>query len=149
MSIKIYKATLSDIEHIAKLFDAYRVFYEQKSDLELAKGFLTQRLENSESVIYYAKDENDEYFGFTQLYPSFSSVSACRNWILNDLFVTPNSRGLGIGHMLLNQAKELAQETNTNGIALSTAKTNDQAQKLYESLGYEKDNDYLYYFLSI
>ncbi|NQY93226.1 MAG: GNAT family N-acetyltransferase [Campylobacteraceae bacterium] len=149
MNITIHKAQLSNLEEVSKLFDAYRVFYKQKSDVSLALDFLTQRLENAESVIFYAKNDHDEYFGFTQLYPTFSSVSACSTWVLNDLFVTPNSRGLGIGNKLLDKAKEFAQEKNAKGLALSTAKTNEKAQKLYESLGYEKDNEYLHYFLSV
>jgi len=149
MNITIHKAQLSNLVEVSKLFDAYRVFYKQKSDLSLALDFLRQRLENSQSVIFYAKNNQDEYFGFTQLYPTFSSVSACSTWVLNDLFVTPNSRGLGIGNKLLNKAKEFAQEKKSNGLALSTAKSNEKAQKLYESLGYEKDNEYLHYFLSL
>lgn len=149
MNITIHKAQLSNLVKVSKLFDAYRVFYKQKSDLSLALDFLTQRLENSQSVIFYAKNDNNEYFGFTQLYPTFSSVGACSTWVLNDLFVTANSRGLGIGNKLLNKAKEFAEEQKSNGLALSTAKTNEKAQKLYESLGYEKDNEYLHYFLSV
>lgn len=49
------------------------------------------RLENHESVILIA-EENGEFIGFTQLYPTFSSVSMKRIYILNDLFVVPHAR---------------------------------------------------------
>jgi len=148
-SIAIKKANLSDLHGISKLFDAYRVFYKQPSDLALAIRFLNDRFDKGESIIFYAKNDVGEYLGFTQLYPSFSSVSAKRLWILNDLFVSENTRGLGIGKKLLNRAKEYAKETNAKGIALETDITNVNAQGLYESLGYIKNSEHYYYFLNV
>ena len=43
MNITIHKAQLSNLVEVSKLFDEYRVFYKQKSDLSLALDFLTQR----------------------------------------------------------------------------------------------------------
>ncbi len=97
MEVTIRQATTDDIEEIAKLFDAYRVFYEQGSDLSLAQEFLGNRLNNLESVIFCAYTSDEHCVGFAQLYPSFSSVSAKRIWILNDLFVLESVRGMGIG----------------------------------------------------
>ncbi|MDP7557790.1 MAG: GNAT family N-acetyltransferase, partial [Nitrospinaceae bacterium] len=97
MEVTIRRATTNDIEEIAKLFDAYRVFFEQGSDLSLAQEFLGDRLSNSESVIFCAYASDGRCAGFAQLYPSFSSVSAKRIWILNDLFVSESVRGMGIG----------------------------------------------------
>ena len=34
--------------------------------------------------------DGDNPIGFVQLYPSFSSVSMMRSWVLNDLFVKGN-----------------------------------------------------------
>ena len=87
MELVIERATIDDVTEIAKLFDAYRVFYMQQDDLMLASEFLTERINNSESVIFYAKDVAGNYVGFTQLYPSFCSIAVQRTWILYDLFV--------------------------------------------------------------
>ena len=148
MKITVKRATLDDVDEIAKLFDGYRVFYEQKSDIDLAKKFLAARLRAEESVIFYVTNEQGEYLGFTQLFPSFSSVSAERMLILNDLFVAKTARGRGVGTMLMNAAKALALETNAKGVTLSTATDNHTAQSLYETLGYERDTEYCNYFLS-
>jgi len=148
MKIEIYRANQSDLNHIAQLFDAYRVFYKQKSDIKLAIKFVTERFEKKESVVFYAIDKNGEYVGFTQLYPGFSSVFVQRIWVLNDLYVSRSVRSQGVGTLLLNKAKEFAIETSAKGIKLETADDNCGAQKLYESLGYIKDTDFSY-FLSI
>lgn len=73
--MNIRTATINDIDVIAVLFDAYRVFYQQPSDIESAKSFLRQRIEKHESVIFLANSDTGEALGFTQLYPTLSSVS--------------------------------------------------------------------------
>ena len=149
MEIVIERATIDDVPEIAKLFDAYRVFYKQRDDMLLATEFLTERINNSESVIFYAKDVAGNYVGFTQLYPSFCSVATQRTWILYDLFVVEEVRGNGIGTNLLNRAREFAEQTSAKEIVLETARSNLTAQKLYESLGYEKDTEFFSYSLEI
>ncbi|WP_205964520.1 GNAT family N-acetyltransferase [Paraglaciecola marina] len=147
MKIEIVQATLQDIEKLSVLFDNYRVFYKQTSDIKLAKAFLIDRISNQESVIFVAKGKSTQ-LGFTQLYPSFSSVSANRTWILNDLYVLPEYQNLRIGSKLLNHAQQHAKQTLAKGIFLQTAKTNAGAQKLYKSKGYCKQ-DYISYFLAL
>ena len=148
MTVEIKRAMQSDLGRIAELFDDYRVFYKQSSDKELALKFITERFNNNESVIFYAIDNEGNHVGFTQLYPSFSSVSAQRCWVLNDLYVSKDVRSLGVGTLLLNKAKNYAIKTNTKGIKLETGKDNIGAQKLYQKLGYKKDSDFSY-FLSV
>jgi len=149
MDIYVKQASLEDSKKVAQLFDAYRVFYQQKSDIDLAVDFISERIKNQESVIFTALDHKGNYLGFTQLYPSFSSVSAQRTWVLNDLFVANSARNLGVGRMLMNAAKNFALDTKAKSIALSTAMNNTNAQALYESLGYQKDNDYYHYALNL
>ena len=140
----IKKATLSDLERIVPLFDAYRVFYKKTSDVEAAQKFLKERFSHNESVIFIAL-ENEEPIGFTQLYKTFSSTTLEPSYILNDLYVSPNHRKKGVGEALLNQAKQHCQEMGYKGLALETAMDNP-AQKLYERLNWEKDTAYIHYF---
>lgn len=149
MNVTIKTAELSDLTEVSQLFDAYRVFYKQNSDVKLVKCFLKKRIENSESVIFYAIDESGHYLEFTQLYPLFSSVSIQRAWLLNDLYVDNKDRGLGVGTKLLNKARDYAIETGAKGVALETEIINVGAQKLYEHLKYKKDKEHFHYFLSV
>lgn len=148
MNISIRRATLADSEAVAGLFNDYRMFYKQADDIALAIQFITQRICNTESVIFIAQTEEGDYLGFTQLYPTFSSVSAQKSWLLNDLFVAATARKLGIAKQLMNAAKTLASDTKANGIALETSVDNHNAQTLYESLGYVKGSGFDHYFLS-
>lgn len=147
--MKIITATLDHLELIAPLFNAYRVFYDQASDLEAATAFLRERFLLRESVIYTAL-EGETAFGFTQLYPSFSSVNLRRLWILNDLFVIPEARGQRVGEALIGAAVELAQTSGAVGVQLETAHTNLSGQKLYERLGFQREDlAYRTYFLKV
>lgn len=149
MEVFIKQANLADVVEIAKLFNQYRMFYQQESNLELAQEFIRERLNNNESVIFYAVNEDGQYLGFTQLYPSFSSVSAQRVWTLNDLYVNETTRDLGLGTKLLNRAKIFAIETKAKGISLATTESNLGAQKLYQALGYQKSSGFFNYFLNV
>lgn len=148
MNSQTYQATHDDLEHVATLFDAYRVFYGQDSDMDLATAFISARLEKRDSVIFLVKADG-EPVGFTQLYPSFSSVSAQRTWILNDLYVAKSARRSGIAKQLMEAAKQHAIETNAKGISLATAVDNAPAKALYDQLGYKQNDAFDYYFLTV
>ncbi|QXE02436.1 N-acetyltransferase [Terribacillus sp. DMT04] len=144
----ITKATLQDVNQTAALFEQYRQFYNQSSNLNGAEAYLTERLEKEESVIFLAKDE-ERCVGFVQLYMTYSSISIKRAWILNDLFVAESSRKQGVGDKLLDAAEALALETGAASIALSTAPDNEKAQRLYERKGYVRDQQFYHYELSL
>jgi ribosomal protein S18 acetylase RimI-like enzyme len=141
----IQKATINDLDSLAELFDLYRVFYEQNSDLEAARKYLKERITNEESVVFLAVDGSTS-IGFVQLYPSFSSVSMKRSWVLNDLYVKEQVRGKGAGEKLIHSAIHFAKETGAKGVSLETGKGNTGAQRLYEKIGFEKESNYFYYF---
>ncbi|TKH04333.1 GNAT family N-acetyltransferase [Peribacillus simplex] len=143
--MSIQKATLHELESLTELFDLYRVFYEQTSDPGRAREFLRERLTNGESVVFMAFDEGNP-IGFVQLYPSFSSVSMMRSWVLNDLFVKESARKKGFGEELLNAAIAFARETGAKGVSLETGKDNVNAQKLYEKIGFARESNHFYYY---
>jgi GNAT superfamily N-acetyltransferase len=146
MSVIIRKATIQDVDKISILFDKYRIFYKQNTDILSAKEFISERLINKESVIFLA-EENEQIFGFTQLYPIFSSVSMKRTWLLNDLYVSEESRGKGYADALLLAAQQFGAETNSKWLMLQTDNDNYAGQKVYERNGWEKDQvSFTYYF---
>ena len=140
----VRNAAINDIEKLAILFDAYRVFYEKDSDLQEAKKFLLQRITNNESRIIIAIDKED-MVGFVQLYPIFSSTRMKKLWLLNDLFVDENHRGKGISKQLIKQCKDLCNDTGACGLILETAKTNTTGNNLYVKTDFILDENHNYY----
>ncbi len=144
----VLQARSEHIEEVARLFDQYRVFYNQSSDIEAAKNFLQERFRNDSSIIFVASQDNC-LIGFIQLYPSFSSVSMRPIWILNDLFVEERFRNQGAANLLMAAAEELARKTGAVRIVLATQMSNFAAQALYQSRGYSKDEEFYHYSLSL
>ncbi|PYP85143.1 MAG: GNAT family N-acetyltransferase [Blastocatellia bacterium AA13] len=147
--MRVVRATEEHLEPVARLFDEYRQFYKQPSDPTAAIDFISARIQNNESIIFFAMDEqlDDPALGFVQLYPSFSSVSMKRLWILNDLYVANTARRHGVARSLMDHARSLAVETAAKGIVLETAADNRAAQALYEDLGYKREDDFYTYLL--
>ena len=147
--ITVRQGTIFDLNLIFPLFDAYRQFYRKPADPELARQFLLERFQHHESVILIALAEDGSAAGFTQLYPSFSSASAARIYILNDLFVKPEFRRHGVGAQLLAEAVRFARAAGAVRLTLSTEVTNTAAQALYESCGWTRQTEFYVYNLNL
>ena|ERR1700744_4054458 len=153
--MEIRRITLDESQLVIGLFDKYRVFYKKPSDIVLAETFIKERLEKNESVIFVALDTENRQpipIGFTQLYPKYSSVSAAKNWILNDLYVESSHRKQGIGEALIKTAMHFAKAEGATFLQLETAIDNYSAQSLYEAIGFEKqepESGYLVYRIGV
>ena len=147
-NITVRQAVLSDIEALELLFDGYRQFYGRPSDIPAARKFLLARFNHGESMLFIALEDNNPV-GFTQLYPSFSSVSLARTFVLNDLFVHEQARRKGVASKLMSAAVEFASTLGAVRISLSTARTNEIAQTLYQSADWKRDEQFFVYHFAI
>jgi ribosomal protein S18 acetylase RimI-like enzyme len=144
--VLVSRATLADLDQLSALFDGYRQFYQQPSNVPGAQAFLEARIKNQESVIFVATINPGKLAGFVQLYPSFTSVGMTSTWILNDLFVAPEFRQQKIGEGLLAEAVRFSKASGARNLSLQTAITNASAQRLYEKMGWHRDEKYYTYY---
>jgi GNAT superfamily N-acetyltransferase len=149
MSFTIRQATIQDLDTLAPLFDGYRQFYKQPGDLARARSFLAERFAHHESVVLLAFDERGAGLGFVQLYPMFSSVRTVRTYLLNDLFVSADARRHGVAKALMLAAVDCARGLGAGSMTLTTARDNEPAQALYESLGWQRDQAFYEYALAL
>ena len=149
--MRIIQASLEHLDLIAPLFVKYREFYGELPFPDSSRAFLEKRLRRKESVIYLALPDDDDkrLLGFCQLYPSFSSLSLKRVWILNDIYVAEDARRQLVADHLLKSAKKMAKETQAVRMRVSTSANNDIAQKTYESIGFREDTEFKNYTLAI
>ena len=131
-SITVRQANFSDLEELAELFDQYRVFQDKESDLSAARSFLRARFDHGESVVFIAH-ESSAPLGFAQLYPSYSSTSLARVFILNDLFVHENGRRKGVASKLLAALEGYAWSHGAARVTLNVARDNRSGQELYST----------------
>ena len=148
MPVTVRRAQLDDLDALAPLFDRYRHFYTQRYDLPTSRAFIAERLHNGESVVFLAELDGAAA-GFTQLYPTFSSVRAARVWVLNDLFVEADARRRGVAQSLLDAAAGFARSDGAVRLELETNPDNLTAQALYDATGWQRYDGTLRYHLAL
>lgn len=147
-AITIRQAVLSDIEALAILFDEYRQFYGSTSDVGAARNFLMDRFNHGESVLFIAY-EDETPVGFAQLYPVFSSVALVRTFVLNDILVRAPWRRCGVATRLMKAAEVFAKSLGAARLSLSTSTRNVEAQAVYQSAGWKRDEQFYVYHLAL
>ena len=153
-SFVIERARAEDADAIAPLFDAYRQFYGAAPDLPAARAFVAARLERAESVVLLARalpraSEPAGAVGFAQLYPSFSSVSLAPIIVLNDLFVLPSWRRSSVARSLVEETARHGERVGAIRVHLSTQHSNSPARRLYESLDFVADQEFVHLSLDL
>lgn len=146
-AITVHQATIFDLVTLVPLFDRYRQFHGCTSDSLAAREFLRERLNHGESALFIAYDEGVAV-GFAQLYPSFSSLSLARTFVMNDLYVEEQARRKGAALRLMTAAVDYASALGAEKISLSIAQSNDAGHALYVSTGWELEKQSRsYYFM--
>jgi ribosomal protein S18 acetylase RimI-like enzyme len=155
VSVDVRPATDDDVDAVVDLFRQYLRFYDQEVPDAEARAYLTARRDAGDCVLLIAvlrpegtepdASAAEEVVGFTQSYPTWSSVSLSRSWVLNDLFVAPEARGTGAARALVRETCRRAKEAGAIRVSLATAWDNVAAQGLYESEGFVRDQHFHHY----
>lgn len=138
-----------DLADLTRLFAGYLRFYQVPRDDTDITAFLHERLQRGDSQLFIARSEQGAAQGFVQLYPFVSSLALEPAWLLSDLYVDEGARRSGVGEALMNAARAHAEVTGACGLQLETAKTNLAGQRLYERLGYVRDEQFFTYWLAL
>lgn len=146
--MRIERATPEHLDGVSALFDAYRRFYGQPPDPGAARAFIEARLERGDAHILCVRSD-DAVAGFAQLFPTLDSIALAPAWILHDLYVDPAFRRRGVARMLVRASRDLGLRTGASLLTLSTGVDNHDAQALYESEGWVRDDAYHHYELHL
>jgi GNAT superfamily N-acetyltransferase len=123
------------------LMRAYCDFYEvSPSDadlLALSRSMIGDP--EREGVQLIARAEDGAPVGFASLFWSWSTLSAARIGVMNDLFVAPEGRGGGTADALIAQCLERCRERGASALCWQTAKDNHRAQKVYDRVGGKRE----------
>jgi len=131
--MKIEMATTSDIPTLCTLLDyLFSQEVEFKPDHEIQSRGLEMILNNNNIGNIFVAKNNEKIIGMVILLYTVSTALGERVALLEDMVVSPNERGLGIGSMLLDHAVKYATEEGCKRITLLTDKTNIGAQKFYK-----------------
>ncbi len=143
--MRIERVTDETFEAVLGVVAEYQAFYEATPDAERNRAHFGGFLENpSEGVQFVALTEERQPIGFATLYFPYSSVSAGKQCVMNDLYVSPEARGRGVGLALIKHCQNYAREHEYLELSWETRQANEQAQRLYARTGAERTAWYVY-----
>jgi GNAT superfamily N-acetyltransferase len=140
----------ADLPELLPLMRGYCDFYEvDPSDDELLALARVLVADPSQGVQLMARDDDGAAIGFATVFWTWSTLSADRLGIMNDLFVVEDARGGGVADALVAACAERCRERGAPELAWQTAYTNLRAQAVYERVGAKRDERWLDYSLSV
>ena len=141
----------ADLIQLLPLMRGYCDFYEvSPSDDELL-AFARELIASPEldGVQLVARDDEGRAIGFATVLWTWSTLSASRIAVMNDLFVSADARGGGVADDLIRACAELALERGATSLDWQTARDNLRAQKVYDRVGGHADDRWLDYSLAV
>lgn len=132
MHITVAPLRRDDLDDALPLFAGYQRFYRAEPDDERNRRFFSRFLHPSEVGLLLGAWADDALVGFATLYWTHSSSRASDIALMNDLFVTEEARGLGIGYRLIDACAATAAARGLPVVEWYTATDNERAQRLYD-----------------
>ncbi len=129
--------TEADLPELLPLMRAYCDFYDvgpgDSELLAMSRALIADP--EREGVQLMARDETNAAVGFATIFWSWSTLSASRIGVMNDLFVAPAARGGGVARALIDACRERCRQRGARSLTWQTARDNARAQALYDGIG--------------
>jgi GNAT superfamily N-acetyltransferase len=143
--------TENDLPDLLPLMRGYCDFYEvapaDDALLEMSRVLIDDPERQGLQLI--ARDGGGRAVGFATIFWTWSTLSADRLGVMNDLFVSQDARGGGVADALIAACTDECRERAVPELAWQTAKTNLRAQAVYERVGATRDERWLDYSVSV
>jgi GNAT superfamily N-acetyltransferase len=135
--MKIETAVSSDVPSLCQLLDSlFTQESEFESDSDTQVRGLTSVIENRDVGDILVVRENEKIIAMINILYTVSTALGARVGILEDMVVSSEKRGSGIGSKLLERALEFAKEQGCQRITLLTDHDNEGAHKFYQKHGF-------------
>ncbi len=143
--------TEADLPELLPLMRGYCEFYEvdptDEALLALARTLIADP--EHEGLQLIARDDDGAAVGFATIFWTWSTLSASRLGVMNDLFVAERARGGGVADALIEACAERCRERGATSLDWQTAHTNGRAQAVYDRVGARRDDRWLDYSLDV
>jgi GNAT superfamily N-acetyltransferase len=140
-----------DLPDLLRLMRGYCDFYEVAPADEALLAMSRVLIEDPErqGLQLIARDDDGQAVGFATIFWTWSTLSADRLGVMNDLFVSQDARGGGVADALIAACADQCRDRGVPDLAWQTAKTNARAHVVYERVGATRDDRWLDYSLSV
>jgi GNAT superfamily N-acetyltransferase len=140
-----------DLTELLPLMRSYCDFYEvAPSDgdlLALSRALILDP--EREGFQLLARGDGGRPIGFATVYWLWSTSSAARVGLMNDLFVAPEARGGGVADELIRECARRVGERGAKELVWQTAHDNGRAQAVYDRVGAKRDDRWVDYSLDL
>src|SRR3954451_2485449 len=137
--LRIEPVRQAQLGQLLPLIAAYQRFYEvEEIDDERNRAFFARFISPSDDGLLLGAWRHDELLGYACLYCPFTSLVPAETVLMNDLFVIPEARGLGVGRALIEASAGVARDRGAHHLEWATAPDNATAQRLYDATGAER-----------
>ena len=130
----------ADLDELLPLVRGYSDFYEvtptDEALLTLSRALIADP--QREGQQFLARDGDGRAIGFATVYWLWSTTTATRIGLMNDLFVAPEGRGSGAAEALIERCRAACREHGASKLTWQTAKDNGRAQAVYDRIGGER-----------
>jgi GNAT superfamily N-acetyltransferase len=126
--------------------DFYEVTPSDDALLEMARALIADP--SRAGIQLLARAETGTPTGFATVFWTWSTLSASRVGILNDLYVVSDARGARLGEALIKSSVDRCREFGATHLQWQTARPNTSAQRLYERIGATRE-EWIDYFLEL
>lgn len=142
-------ATSADLPRIGRLgallveehhgFDPERFLGAKRRTPADYAAFMKAQLENPDVAVLVA-EVNGDVIGYVYAAIEGYDYMALRGpaGVLHDIIVDPESRGRGVGRLLLDAVLAFLKSRGVPRVVLTTAEQNAAAHRLYESVGFRR-----------
>ncbi len=132
--------TPANISDIPALCDLLGILFSQEADFkpnhEAQSHGLARIISSPEIGLIVVARQDNQIIGMVNLLYTVSTALGDRVALLEDMVVSPNARGSGVGSRLLEQAIQFARANGCKRITLLTDSTNKSAQRFYQKHGF-------------
>jgi GNAT superfamily N-acetyltransferase len=147
----IRTVTEADLPELLPLMRGYCDFYEvdppDEALLAMSRTLIADP--ELEGVQLIARDDDGRAVGFATIFWTWSTLSASRLGVMNDLFVAADARGGGHAEALIAECAERCRKRGAASLDWQTAHDNTRAQAVYDRVGASRDERWLDYSLAV
>jgi len=134
---EIVRVRAEHVEQLLPLMQAYCEFYEAAPSDVALRGLAEALLADPQraGIQLLARDRDGTALGFATIFWTFSTLSAAPIGLMNDLYVAPVARGMGVGRALIDACARECARRGVGELEWYTAPENRRAQSVYDGTG--------------
>jgi len=130
----------NDVADLMPMLRAYCDFYRVAPSDERLRALVSALIDNPADGLQLIARSDGTPVGFATIYWTWQTLDAARVGVLNDLYVTREARGAGVGRALIERCRAHCRDRGAEKLVWETAPDNVTAQRLYDGIGAVKSS---------